>query len=105
MNKENALIAFVVILSGVLGITGISGKSVGTDFASYYVSANIVRYEGAEKIYDINTFDHWRKELGLHCGIYRYPPIWAIMMVPYTYLSFKTALIIHQIILVIFLLN
>ena len=31
MNKENALIAFVVILSGVLGITGISGKSVGTD--------------------------------------------------------------------------
>ncbi|GEM_PF-6795890 len=103
MRKENLLIGIVVVLTGILGITGIGGKSIGTDFASYYVSASIVRFEGAEKIYNIATFDKWRKKLGLPCGIYRYPPVWAMIVVPYTFLPFKVALLIHQVILTIFL--
>ena len=98
-------IGFAFFLLTSDGLRTARGGRMGGDFPGFYGAARIVRAGTAQSLYDPAVQRRAQADLlpGVEEGWihFAYPPFVALAYVPFTFLSFKSAYIVHTILMVL----
>lgn len=98
--KVVRLMAVLAVVSLIIGMALISfpvdKNDTGnvTDFSSFYCAAQIVRQGLGRDLYDLKTQVEFQLKVASVHAFYNHPPYEALLFVPLTYFSYRTAYII-----------
>jgi hypothetical protein len=93
------VIGFVVLVATSNGLETLRGGRLGGDLPAFYTAGRIVRMGATHALYDPATQRQMQEHLLPHNPggwlPFAYPPFVAIAYVPFTFLTFKTAYVVH----------
>src|ERR1035441_4763359 len=94
------LLAVLAVVSLIVGIALLSfpvqknDTANVVDFSSFYCAAQIVRQGLGRDLYDLKTQVEFQLKVASVHAFYNHPPYEALLFVPLTYFSYRTAYII-----------
>jgi hypothetical protein len=96
-------IGFAVLVLGSRGLSTVRGGRIGGDFPAFYGAGRIVRSGDLRRLYDASVQRTAQRDLlppaidgWIH---FAYPPFVALAYVPLTLLAFKTAYLLHTVLM------
>jgi hypothetical protein len=97
------VIGYAYFLASSHGLRAVRGGRIGGDFPAFYGAARIVRAGAWQSLYDPVVQSQAQADLlpDSHGGWlpFAYPPFVAVAYVPFTFLGFKSAYIVHAVLM------